>query len=298
MKLGKELMLAKKRDIEQVLASIGIAFMEWAKPLLQVENVELPTQIIKLLEDFSDVFPEELPKGLPSIRGIEHQIDLVSGASLINRPAYRCTLEGAKEIQRQVGELLEKGYMRESLNPCFVPTLLLPKKDGTMWMCVDSREINKITIKYQFPIPRLDDLVYELHGLALFSKIDLMSGYHHIRMNEGGEWKTTFKTKHRKWLVMPFGLSNEPSTFIRLRNHVFWKHIGLFVVVYFDDVLVFSRTFDDHVEHPKALFETLRDAKLYGKLKKCHLYQESVVFFGYIISSSGIKVDEENVKNN
>ena len=134
MKLGKELMLAKKRDIEQVLASIGIVFMEWAKPLLQVENVELPTQIIKLLEDFSDVFPEKLPKGLPSIRGIEHQIDLVSGASLINRPAYRCNLEGAKEIQRQVSELLKKGYMRESLSPCFVPTLLFAKEG---WNYVD-----------------------------------------------------------------------------------------------------------------------------------------------------------------
>jgi hypothetical protein len=137
--------------------------------------VELPTQIIKLLEEFSYVFPEELPKGLPPIRGIEHQIDLVPGASLPNQPAYRCNPEEAKEIQRQVGELFEKGYVRESLSPCFMPTLLVLKKDGTIWMCVDSCAINKITVKYRFPIPRLDDLLDELYGVMLFSKIDLMS---------------------------------------------------------------------------------------------------------------------------
>jgi hypothetical protein len=212
VKLGKGLMLAKKGDIEQALALIGVVFMVWAKPSLQVENAE----IMKLLQEFSDVFLEELPKGLPPICGIEHQIDLVPGALLPNRRTYRCNPEEVKEIQRQLGELLGKGYMRESLSPCSVPNLLVPKKDGTMWMCVDSCAINKITIKYQFPIPILDDLLDELHGTVFFSKIDLMSGYHHIRMKEGDEWKTTFKTKHElyEWLVMPYGLSNTHNTFM------------------------------------------------------------------------------------
>jgi hypothetical protein len=140
--------------------------------------VELPTQIMKLVGEFADVFLEELPKGLPPIREIEHQIDLVPRASLPNQPTYICNLEEAKEIQRQVGELLEKNYVRESLSPCFVPTLLVLKKDETIWMCVDSYAINKIIVKYRFPIPRLDDLLDELHGATLFSKIDLISGYH------------------------------------------------------------------------------------------------------------------------
>jgi len=159
VKLGKGLMLAKKGDIEQALTSIGVVFTVWAKPLLQVENVELLTQIMKLVEEFSYVFPEELHKGLPPIRGIEQQIDLVLGASLPNRPTYRCNPEEAKEIQRQVGELLEKSYVRESLSPYYMPTLLVPKKDGTMRMCVDSRAINEIIVKYRFSIPRLDDLL-------------------------------------------------------------------------------------------------------------------------------------------
>ena len=140
--------------------------------------MELPTQIMKLVGEFADVFPEELPKGLPPIREIEHQIDLVPRASLPNQPTCICNLEEAKEIQRQVGELLEKNYVRESLSPCFVPTLLVLKKDETIWMCVDSYAINKIIVKYRFPIPRLDDLLDELHGATLFSKIDLISGYH------------------------------------------------------------------------------------------------------------------------
>jgi hypothetical protein len=188
-------LLAKKGDIKHALALVGAIFMVWAKSLLQVEGLDLPRQIMELLEEFKDVFQDELPKGLPPIHGIEHQIDLVLGASLPNIPAYKCNPEEAKKIQRQVGELLEKSYVRESLSPYSVPTLLVQKKDGIMRMRMENRAINKITVKYRFLIPRLNDLLDELHGAVLFSKVDLMSGYHQIRIKEGDEWKTTFKTK-------------------------------------------------------------------------------------------------------
>ncbi|KAH9734804.1 hypothetical protein KPL71_017514 [Citrus sinensis] len=152
--------------------------------------------ITSLLQEYEDVFPEETPHGLPPIRGIEHQIDFVPGATIPSRLAYRSNPEETKELQRQVNELMEKGYVRESISPCATPILLVPMKDGTWSMCVDCRAINNITVKYRHPIPRLYDMLDELHGSCVFSKIDFKSGYHHIRMKEGDEWKIAFKTKY------------------------------------------------------------------------------------------------------
>jgi len=165
--------------------------------LLNITALEpaLPSSIKFLLQDYQDVFPEENPEGLPPIRGIEHQIDFVPGASLPNRPAYRTNPVQTKELEKQVNELMERGHIGESMSPCDVPVLLVPKKDESWRMCVDCRAINNITVKYRHLIPRLDDMLDELHGSNIFSKVDLKSGYHQIRMKEGDEWKTAFKTK-------------------------------------------------------------------------------------------------------
>ncbi|KAK8557933.1 hypothetical protein V6N12_010156 [Hibiscus sabdariffa] len=212
---------------------------------------------------------------------------------------YRMAPVELKEIQKQLQELQDKGFIRPSSSPWGAPMLFVKKKDGSMSLCFNYRELNKVTIKNRYPLPRIEDLFDQLKNASLFSKIDLRSGYYQMRVNEEDVPKTAFRTRygHYEFLVMPFGLSNAPAAFMDLMNRIFKSYLDKFVVVFIDDILIYSQTKEEHAEHLRIVLQTLRDKQLYDKFSKCAFWLNEVIFLGHVISTDGIKVDPKKIQS-
>jgi len=254
-------------------------------------SVETETQPLEapVVGDFSDVFPEDVPR-LPPTREIEFSIDLVSGAGLVSIAPYRMAPVELVELKKQIEELLEKQFIRPSVSPWGAPVLLVKKKDGSSRLCVDYKQLNKLTIKNKYPLPRIDDLMDQLHSAAVFSKIDLRSGYHQIRVKSDDVQKTAFRSRygHYEYVVMPFGVTNAPALFMDYMNRIFRPFLDKFVVVFIDDILIYSRTPEEHAEHLKIVLSILREKHLYAKRSKCEFWMTSVQFLGHMILAHGI----------
>jgi hypothetical protein len=250
----------------------------------------------RVLKEFEDVF-QEVP-GLPPKRDIDFSINLMPGAAPISKAPYRMSTPELKELQLQLEELLKKGYIHPSVSPWGAPVLFVKKKDGTMRLCIDFRQLNKVTVKNKYPLPRIDDLFDQLKDAKVFSKIDLRSGYHQVRIKDEDISKTAFRTRygHYEFTVVPFGLSNAPAVFMCLMNGVFRNYLDKFVIVFLDDILVYSKTEEEHEQHLRMVLQVLREHQLYAKLSKCSFYQKQIHYLGHIISEEGIVVDPEKVQ--
>ncbi|GAU45204.1 hypothetical protein TSUD_139090 [Trifolium subterraneum] len=292
---------------------------------------------IPVVSEFSDVFPEDI-SDLPPEREVEFSIDLVPGTSPISMAPYRMSASELNELKKRLEELLEKKFIRPSVSPWGAPVLLVKKKEGSMRLCIDYRQLNKATIKNKYPLPRIDDLMDQLVGACVFSKIDLRSGYHQIRVKMEDVPKTAFRTRiddlmdqlvgacvfskidlrsgyhqirvkmedvpktafrtrygHHEYTVMPFGVMNAPGVFMEYMNRIFHSFLGKFVVVFIDDILVYSKSEEEHKENLRIVLQLLKDKKLYAKLSKCEFWLKEVSFLGHVISSGDIAVDPAKV---
>ncbi|KAJ4807897.1 polyprotein [Rhynchospora pubera] len=269
--------------------------------LFKVETVdeitpEMESELILILDQYHNIFVE--PTFLPPYREVDHQITLLPNTQPMNLRPYRHSYFQKLELEKIIAELLKNGFIQPSTFPFASPVILVKKKDNTWRLCVDYRKLNSCTVKNRYPIPIIEDLLDELHGSKVYSKINLRAGYHQIRMIKGDIPKTTFRTHegHYEYTVMPFGLTNAPATFKALMNQVFKPYLRKFILVFFDDILVYSPDLDTHKKHLALTFEVLKKHQLFAKRSKCAFGMAEVEYLGHIISHKGVATDPGKVE--
>ena len=265
--------------------------------VVDTEKAEPSTSDIPTCCDYPDVFPEELP-GLPPRREIEFAIDVVPSAASASITLYRMAPVELKELKLQLQELLEKGFIRPCVSPWGAPVLFVKKKDSILRLCVDYRQLNKMIVKNKYPLPRIDDLFDQMKGVGVFSKIDLRSRYHQLRIKDENVNKKAFRMRygHYEFLIIPFGLTNVPTAFMDLMKCVFRPFLDRFFLVFIDDILVYSKDREDHDTDLRVVLGTLRKEHLYAKLSKCESWLKEVSFLGHIVSEEGIRMDPRKIE--
>ncbi|GJZ89750.1 putative reverse transcriptase domain-containing protein [Tanacetum coccineum] len=267
------------------------------KQLKTMKVNEPKLEDIHVVREFPGVFPKDL-SGLPLSCEVEFRIDLIPGAMPVVKSPYRLAPMEMKELSNQLKDLQEKGFLRPSSSPWGAPVLFVKKKDDAFHMCKDYRELNKLTIKNCYPLPRINYLFDQLQGSRYFSKIDLRSGYHQLRVREEDIPKTTFRTRyiHFEFTVMPFGLTNAPAVFMDLMNSVCRPYLDKFVIVFIDNILINSKSKEEHEVHLKLILELLEKEKLFRKFSKCELWLQEVHFLGHVVNNEGIHMDPSKIK--
>ncbi|GBG82993.1 hypothetical protein CBR_g36522 [Chara braunii] len=268
---------------------IGLCFLRTvAVADSQPTDLSLDPRVVRLLDEFADVF--ESPTGVVPDRPISHEVILEAGAVPPKGCIYRMSEEELTVLRAQLDDLLDKGWIRPSSSPYGAPVLFVRKKNKDLRLCIDYRKLNAQNVKNAGPLPRIDDLLERLGGADFFSKLDLKSGYHQISIRPQDHYKTVFKTRygHFEWVVMPFGLTNAPATFQTAMTSEFYTMLDRFVLVYLDDILVYSRTLEEHLDHLRQVLETLRRAKFKANRDKCKFVRQALEYLGHFVTPQGI----------
>ena len=252
-----------------------------------------------LLDEFHDIFDEKGAGIIPPHATHDHAIELEPGKQPPHRPIYQLSAKELKVLKEYIETSLEKGWIRRSKSPAGAPILFVPKKDGSLRLCVDYRGLNALTIKNRHPLPLISETLDQLATAKVFTQLDLRDAYHRIRIKEGDEWKTAFRTRygHYEYLVMPFGLVNAPATFQAYINHALSDLLDICVVAYLDDILIYSVNLADHERHVRLVFERLRKYRLYAKPSKCRFHVDTVNFLGFMVSPKGVFMEESRVQS-
>lgn len=255
----------------------------------------IPPEILKVIQDHEATFHE--PTGLPPNMPFDHQIPLLPGAVPVQKKPYSYAPTQKDELEQQIKEMLQKGVIQESHSPYASPIILVKKKDGGWRMCVDYTYLNALTVKNKYPLPVVDELLDELSGANYFTKLNLRSGYHQIRLVHGEEYKMAFKTHHGHWefKVTPFGLTNAPATFQAAMNSIFAQLLRKGVLIFKDDILLYTETLEQHKELLAQIFQILATNQLYVKKSKCSFAQTKLEYLGHVISAKGVSTDPSKI---
>ena len=269
----------------------------WLTSLTLENKVRLYLDLPRVVCEYEDFFLDELP-GLPPQRVVDFDIELHPGTSPISMTPHRMAPVELQELRVQLQKLLDKGFIRPSTSSWGAPVLFAKKKDKTLRLCIDYRQLNRVTIKNWYPLPMIDDLFNQLREARLYSNIDLHTGYHQLRVRETNIPKTAFRARygHFEFTVMPFGLTNAPATFMDLMHRVFQSYLDQFVVIFMDDILIYFESEREHEYHLRIVLQLLRDHQLYAKFSKCEFWLTEVRFLGHVVSASGVSVDLEKVE--
>ncbi|CAI7739236.1 unnamed protein product [Closterium sp. NIES-54] len=279
--------------------AVDIAIVEEADQLSDFQKLlaAVPSELQELLKRFPGIFPDDLPEGLPPQRAHDHRIELEPGAQPTVQRQFRLTQPELDGLRKLLDYLLEKKIIRPSSSPFAAPILFTPKKVGSFCMCIDYRALNRVTVKSRYPIPRTDELIDQLRTAQVFSKFDLRGGYHQIRVEPSDCAKTAFRTRYGsfEYKVMPFGLTNAPANFQMTMNEAFRPLLDKCVIIYLDDILVYSRDKQQHLANLEAVFTVLDKHRLLTKGSKCDFFQDRLEFWGHVISEAGVEIDPKKL---